>query len=177
MREMSKARMKFSPETLQRIETAIAQYPRKQSAVMTLLHFIQEECGFLSNEAIEWVAHRLEMQPVRVLDLVTFYPHYRREKRGRTRVRLCRTLPCALMGAYKVGDQLETALNCKMGQSKGDGSLTLEYAECLAACAGGPVALVDDDLHENLNRPGSLQTLVETVRNRAEEGASALRGE
>ena len=103
VKEISEASMNLSPGTFQRIETAIAQYPRKQSAVMTVLHYIQEECGFLSNEAIEWVARRLEMQPIRVLDLVTFYPHYRREKRGRTRVRLCRTLPCALMGAYKVG--------------------------------------------------------------------------
>ncbi len=167
--------MKLSPNTLQRIETAIANYPRKQSAVMTLLHLIQEERGFLSNEAIEWVAHKLEIQPIKVLELVTFYPHYRREKLGKTHVRLCRTLPCALMGAYKVGDQLETALNCKMGQSKDDGSLTLEYAECLAACAAGPVALVDEDLYENLNRPGSLETLVNTVQDRAEEGASALK--
>ncbi len=166
--------MKLSLNTLQRIETAIGHYPRKQSAVMTLLHLIQEERGFLSNAAIEWVADKLEIQPIKVLELVTFYPHYRREKPGKTRVRLCRTLPCALMGAYRVGDQLETALNCKMGRSKDDGTLTLEYAECLAACAAGPVALVDEDLYENLNRPGSLQTLVDTVRDRAGEGASAL---
>ena len=130
--------MKLSLNTLQRIETAIGHYPRKQSAVMTLLHLIQEERGFLSNAAIEWVADKLEIQPIKVLELVTFYPHYRREKLGKTRVRLCRTLPCALMGAYRVGDQLETALNCKMGRSKDDGTLTLEYAECLAACAAGP---------------------------------------
>ena len=166
--------MKLSPNTLQRIETAIGHYPRKQSAVMTLLHIIQEERGFLSNEAIEWVADKLEIQPIKVLELVTFYPHYRREKLGKTHVRLCRTLPCALMGAYRVGDQLETALNCKMGRSKDDGTLTLEYAECLAACAGGPVALVNEDLYENLNHPGSLQTLVDDVRDRAGEGASAL---
>ncbi len=166
--------MKLSPNTLQGIETAIANYPRKQSAVMTLLHLIQEERGFLSDEAIEWVADKLEIQPIKVLELVTFYPHYRREKLGKTHVRLCRTLPCALMGAYRVGDRLEAALNCKMGQSKGDGTLTLEYAECLAACATGPVALVDEDLYENLNLPGSLQTLVDTVRDRSAEGASAL---
>ena len=164
--------MNLSPGNMQRIEAAIAQYPRKQSAVMTVLHFIQEEHGFLSNRAMEWVAQKLEMEPIKVLELVTFYPHYRREKRGRIHVRLCRTLPCALMGAYRVGDHLETELKCKMGQSRDDGSLTLEYAECLAACAGGPVALVDEDLYENLNHPRSLQSLVDTVRDRAKEEAS-----
>ena len=166
--------MNLSPENIERIDATIARYPRKQSAVMMVLHFIQEEHGFVSDRAIEWVAQKLEMQPIKVLELVTFYPHYHRKKRGRTRIRLCRTLPCALMGAYRVGDQLETELKCKMGHSKDDGSLTLEYVECLAACAGGPVALMDEDLYENLNRPRALQSLVDTALGRAKEGATNL---
>ncbi len=166
--------MNLSPGTLGKIETAISKYPQKKSATMTLLHLIQADRGYISSEAIEWAAEKLEIQPINVLELVTFYPYYRQEKLGKTHVRVCRTLPCALMGAYKLGDQLEKALNCKMGHTKSDRSITLEYAECLAACASGPVVLVDEDLYERLNRPRSLEPLVDNIKNRAKTGASPV---
>ena len=105
---------------------------------MTLLHFIQAEQKYISNEAIEWVAEKLEIQPINVLEVVTFFPYYRQEKLGKVHVRVCRTLSCALM----------------------------EYAECLAACGTGPVVLVDEDLYENLNRVGTVEPMVEEITKR-----------
>jgi len=98
--------MNLKPETLERIEKTLPQYPEKQSAVMPSPHHVQKEHGYISNEAIEWIAKRLEMQPINVLSVLTFCPYFRQEdqKRGKVHVRVCRTVSCALMGAYKVGD-------------------------------------------------------------------------
>ncbi|MFI5355694.1 MAG: NADH-quinone oxidoreductase subunit NuoE [Opitutales bacterium] len=158
--------MNLKPETLQRIDEVIPRYPEKRSAVMPILHFIQAEQGMISNDAIEWVAARLEIQPINVLEVVTFFPYYRQTKLGRTHVRVCRTLSCALRGAYRVGEALEKELGCKLGTTKADGSVTLEYAECLAACGTGPVVLVDEDLYENLSA-AKLSSLVDEIKKRA----------
>jgi NADH-quinone oxidoreductase subunit E len=159
----------LKPETLARIDALIAPYPHKRSALMMVLHEIQAEHREISNEAIEWVAQKLELAPISVLEVVTFFPSYRQEKIGRTWVRLCRTLSCALMGTYKTGEILEHELGCKMGHTSDDGSVTLEYAECLAACGTGPVALVDDDLFENLT-PDKLGPVIAEIKKRAEGG-------
>jgi NADH-quinone oxidoreductase subunit E len=158
--------LELKPDTLERIEKTIPRYPVKRSAVMPLLHFIQSDQGYISNDAVEWVAEKLEIQPINVLEVVTFFPYYRQQKLGRTHVRVCRTLSCALMGAYKVGDELEKKLRCKMGTTSEDGSITLEYAECLAACGTGPVVLVDEDLYENL-KAAELDPLVSEIKQRA----------
>jgi NADH-quinone oxidoreductase subunit E len=160
--------MNLSQETLNKIDTVIPKYPEKRSVVMPLLHLIQAEEKYISSEAIEWVADKLEIQPINVLEVVTFFPYYRQEKLGKVHVRVCRTLSCALMGAYKLGDDLEKALDCKMGHTKEDGSVTLEYGECLAACGTGPVVLVDEDLYELLNQPGSVEPMVEEIKKRAQ---------
>lgn len=163
--------LSLKPETLERIDRTIPRYPQKRSAVMPVLHFIQSDQGCISNEAIEWVAEKLEIQPINVLEVVTFFPYYRQAKLGRTHVRLCRTLSCALMGAYKVGEALERELGCKMGTTKEDGSITLEYAECLAACGTGPVMLVDEDLYENL-KTSDLGAVVADIKQRATGAAT-----
>jgi len=167
--------MKLKPATIEIIEKVIPRYPEKRSAVMPLLHRIQEDQGVISNEAVEWVARKLEMAPINVLEVVTFFPYFRQKKLGRTHVRVCQTLSCALMGAYQVGEELEKALDCKMGTTRADGKVTLEYAECLASCGSGPVVLVDEDLFEHLKAP-ELKPLIEEIRKRAESGGEPTEG-
>ena len=163
--------MAFSlkPETLARIDACIPRYPQNRSALMMILHDIQAEHHEITNEAIEWVAQKLDLQPINVLEVVTFFPSYRQKKIGRTWVRVCRTLSCALNGTYRTGEILEQELGCKMGHTSDDGSVTLEYAECLAACGTGPVALVDDDLFENLT-PDKLGPVIAEIKKRAAGG-------
>jgi NADH-quinone oxidoreductase subunit E len=156
----------LKPETIERIDACIARYPQKRSALMMVLHEVQGEQGCISSEAIEWVAAKLEIQPINVLEVVTFFPSYRQEKLGRVWVRVCRTLSCALAGAYRTGEILEKELGCKMGHTNEDGSVTLEYAECLASCGSGPVALVDEDLFENL-APDQLGPVIAEIKKRA----------
>lgn len=159
----------LKPETAQKIDHLIARYPQKRSALMMVLHEIQEEHRQITNEAIEWVAAKLDLQPINVLEVVTFFPSYRQQKIGKVWVRVCRTLSCALMGGFKTGEILEKELGCKMGHTKEDGSITLEYAECLAACGTGPVALIDEDLYENLT-PDKLGPVIAEIKKRAAGG-------
>ncbi|MEY2551141.1 MAG: NADH-quinone oxidoreductase subunit, partial [Verrucomicrobiota bacterium] len=86
------------------MDDAIARYPadRKRSAAMPLLHLWQEEFGFISDEGVNWIATKLELQPINILELVTFYPMFRQAPAGKTHIRVCRTLSCAMAGSYQV---------------------------------------------------------------------------
>src|SRR4051812_12370993 len=82
---------------------------RLRSAALPLLHLFQEHFGFISDESIHWIAQRLELQPINVLELVTFYPMYRRQPAGRRHIRVCRTLSCAMAGSYDLRDRIAQA--------------------------------------------------------------------
>jgi len=101
--------MNLKPETEAEIDQLIARYPQKKSAMLMVLHLVQDEQGYISDEAMEWVALKLEVAPIAVLEVVTFYPMYRRQPIGRRHVKVCRTLPCALSGfapVVQVDDRL-----------------------------------------------------------------------
>ncbi|MCH6255659.1 NAD(P)H-dependent oxidoreductase subunit E [Puniceicoccaceae bacterium K14] len=143
--------MNLKPETIALIEAAIPKYPEKQSAVMPLLHAIQKDIGFLSNEAAEWVANKLGIEPINVLSVITFYPFFRQHKIGKRHIRVCRTLACAMAGASKVCDKMLSEFDAELNGVSPDGEVTVEFAECLASCGSAPVMLVDDELYENLD--------------------------
>jgi NADH-quinone oxidoreductase subunit E len=112
---------------------------------------VQEEQGYISREAIEWIAAKLELQPINVYELVTFYPMFRQEPIGRRHIKVCRTLSCALNGGYKVCESLEKEFCTHRGEVSPDGEVTIEFVECLASCGSGPVVMVDDELHERVD--------------------------
>jgi NADH-quinone oxidoreductase subunit E len=143
--------VQLKPETLRQIDEVIPHYPVKRSAVLPLLHLIQEDAGFISSQAIEWVAAKLELQPINVYEVVTFYPMFRQKPIGRRHVKVCRTLSCALMGGYKTCETFEKEFNTHRGETSPDGEVTIEFVECLASCGTAPVVLIDDDLHENVD--------------------------
>jgi len=141
----------LKPATLAQIDEVITHYPVKRSATLPLLHLIQEDAGWISTEAIEWIAQKLELQPINVYEVVTFYPMFRQKPIGRRHIKVCRTLSCALTGGYKVCDQFQKEFNCHPGEISPDGEVTIEFVECLASCGSGPVVLIDDDLHERVD--------------------------
>jgi NADH-quinone oxidoreductase subunit E len=143
--------MNLKPETLQRIDEVITHYPVKRSAVLPLLHLIQEDVGCISDEAIEWIAQKLELQPINVYEVVTFYPMFRRKPIGRRHVKVCRTLSCALMGSYKVCDEFKKEFNTDLNEVSPDGEVTIEFVECLASCGTAPVVMIDDELYEKVD--------------------------
>jgi NADH-quinone oxidoreductase subunit E len=143
--------MNLKPETLRQIDEVIPHYPVKRSAALPLLHLVQEDVGYISDEAIEWIAQKLELEPIAIYELVTFYPMFRRKPIGRRHIKVCRTLSCALMGGYKTCEAFEKEFGTHRGEVSPDGEVTIEYVECLASCGTAPVVMVDDELHEKVD--------------------------
>lgn len=143
--------MNLKPETLRQIDEVITHYPSKRSATLPLLHLIQEDVGYIPPDAIEWVAAKLELQPINVYEVVTFYPMFRQKPIGRRHVKVCRTLSCALMGGYKTCATFEQEFNTHLGEVSPDGEVTIEFVECLASCGTAPVVMIDDELHEKVD--------------------------
>jgi NADH-quinone oxidoreductase subunit E len=157
--------MNLKPATLQQIDEVITHYPVKRSAALPLLHLVQEDAGCISTEAVEWIAAKLELQPVNIYELVTFYPMLRQKPIGRRHIKVCRTLSCALTGGYRVCDEFQKQFNCNLGEVSPDGEVTIEFVECLACCGTGPVVMIDDDLHErfDLAKAKQLSDLIKTA--------------
>jgi NADH-quinone oxidoreductase subunit E len=157
--------MKFTvPAPLEgEIAELITHYPVKRSASLMVLHALQEHFGFISQEAIEWTAAKLGLQPINVLELVTFYPMFRQAPVGKFHFKVCRTLSCALGGSHELHKHLCEKFGLDAHghglQTTKDGKVTVEFVECLAGCGFAPVMMVNDDLHENV----SLQKAEEIV--------------
>ena len=141
----------LTPQTLEEIERVIAHYPVKRSAALPLLHLVQEDQGYVSEEAIAWIAQKLELQPINIYELVTFYPMFRQQPIGRRHIKVCRTLSCALVGGFQVCEEMRKQFDCALGATSADGEVTIEFVECLASCGTGPVVMIDDELHEKVH--------------------------
>lgn len=142
----------IDPKLQARINSLMARYPVKRSAVLMILHALQEEFGYITPAHVEWTAARLELNPIQVWELVTFYPMFRTTPAGRLHVRVCRSLPCALRGSMGLYRELATRLGLDPEapgpQTTADGAVTLELVECLAACHCAPVVQVNSQLIE-----------------------------
>ncbi|MDC1311428.1 NADH-quinone oxidoreductase subunit NuoE [Burkholderiales bacterium] len=128
------------------IDKEIAKYPveRKSSAVMAALAIAQNEAGWVSEQVVEDVAAYLDMRPIAVWEVATFYGMYNLEKTGRSKLAICTNLPCALQGANKTVDQLKAKLGIDFNQTSSDGAVTLKEAECMGACGDAPVVIIND---------------------------------
>lgn len=141
-----------SPEGLKDINHWIAKYPaeQRQSAVMSALRIVQEEHGYLTQELMDAVADYLEMPPVAVYEVATFYSMYEHNPHGTHIINVCTNISCKLRGCSKIVDHLEDRLGIKTGETTDDGQFTLRTVECLGACVNAPVMQVDKDYHEHL---------------------------
>ncbi|ARG96397.1 NADH-quinone oxidoreductase subunit NuoE [Legionella micdadei] len=134
------------------IDHWIAKYPseEKQSAVMAALRIVQEEHGYLTPELMDAVAEYLDMPPIAVYEVASFYTMYEHKPIGRHLINVCTNISCKLCGSSEVVSYLEKKLRVKLGETTTDGRFTLRSVECLAACANAPMMQVDKDYHENL---------------------------
>jgi NADH-quinone oxidoreductase subunit F len=159
------------------MDEAIGHYPpdEKRSAALPLLHLWQEHFDFINDDAVTWIAAKLGLQPINLLELVTFYPMLREKRAAKTHIRVCRTLGCAMAGSYQVmenfcaatgiqrktaGDGIHTPISVSA-----DGNFSIEFVECLASCGTAPVCMVNDQLHENVD-PNSVVDLSENRESR-----------
>lgn len=136
----------FSESTLARFATEVQKYPsdQKQSAVMACLAIIQQEDGFVSTESELALAAYLQMPPMAVHEVTTFYNMYNQRPCGKYKLNVCTNLPCQLRGGQEALAHLEKSLGIEMGHTTADGLFTLQQSECLGACADAPVLLVND---------------------------------
>ena len=145
------------------MDEAIARYPHehRRSAAMPLLHLWQEHFGFISDNAVLWIAEKLGLQPINILELVTFYPMFREQPAGKTHIRLCRTLSCAMAGSFELMENLCTTFGIQRPLEEAgthnpisvspDGNYSVEFVECLASCHTAPVCMVREELRENVD--------------------------
>ena len=142
----------LSEESLARIAREIAKYPpqRKASAVMTALRIAQDEHGWLSEPLMDYVAQLLGMRPIEVYEVATFYTMYDLKPVGKHQISVCTNVSCMLNGAGQVVKHLENRLGIRLGETTADGRFTLKEAECLAACGGAPMFMLDKTYYENL---------------------------
>jgi NADH-quinone oxidoreductase subunit E len=136
----------LSPESLKKIDQAIAKYPveQKRSAVMAALAIAQDEKGHLTTELMDFVAKYLDMAPVNVYEVGTFYAMYDLHSKGRQKLCICTNLPCALSGAADAAEHLKQRLGVDWNETTADGRFTLTEGECFGACGDAPVILVNN---------------------------------
>jgi len=143
----------LSPEKSPELDKILARYPNRMAACIPLLHLAQDDHGgWLSEEAIAWVAETLELSTSHVFGVASFYSLFNLEPVGKHQVWVCRTLSCALNGAEGILAHCEKKLGIHAGETTSDGKVTLWTAECLAACGYGPMMQVDKEYHENLSK-------------------------
>lgn len=144
------------------IETILAKYPTKRSAVLPLCHLAQKQYGYMSPEAIRDVAELLELDPTEVQSLVGFYSLLRERPTGKYVVEICADLPCALRGANRLVDHVCKKLGVQPGETTPDGLFTVEKVMCVAACDRAPVAQINLEYFEHLD-PDRVDALLEEL--------------
>ncbi|MDI2090380.1 complex I 24 kDa subunit family protein [Commensalibacter oyaizuii] len=162
----------FDQESEQQIEKILAKYPaaRKASAVIPLLYVVQNQMkrqtksAWIPKVAMAEVAKRLEIAPVRVFEIATFYTMFNLEPIGQYHLQVCGTTPCWLRGSDDVVAACKKATGItEYGQTSADGMFTLSEVECLGACANAPILQVDHDYYEDMTEESTLK-LIELLR-------------
>ena len=152
----------FSAENQALAKKIMARYPagRQASAVLPLLDLAQRQVGgWLPRAAMDHVAHVLDMAPIRIYEVATFYTMFNLQPVGKYLLQVCRTTPCWLRGADKLTETCKRRLGIGLKQTTTDGKFTLVEVECLGACVNAPVLQVNDDFYEDLD-PAKLETLL-----------------
>lgn len=156
----------FNEENRERAGTIVARYPegRQASAVMPLLDLAQRQNGgWLSRDVMDFVADYLDMPPIRVYEVATFYTMFNLKPIGRHHVQVCTNLPCWLRGSDDIVAACQKTLGVGPGETTGDGSFTVSEVECLGACVNAPMMQIGDDYFEDLT-PESTRTILEDLQ-------------
>ena len=145
----------FKPEVIEQVNKIIARYPegRQKSALIPVLHIAQKEFGgWLDVPVMDYVAELLNIRPIEVYEVATFYTMFNMKPVGKYVLEVCRTGPCMLKGSDDILDHIRTTLNIKDGETTEDGLFTLKPAECLGACGYAPMMQLGKFYHENLTK-------------------------
>ena len=145
--------IKFSEQTLQEVNSIIARYPegKHKSALLPVLHMAQNEFGgWLDVPVMDYVASLLQLQPIEVYEVATFYSMYNLKPVGKYVFEVCQTGPCMIQGSEKIIGYIGRKLGIKPGETTGDGMFTLKTVECLGACGYAPMMQLGKNYREHL---------------------------
>ncbi|MGD9347623.1 MAG: NADH-quinone oxidoreductase subunit NuoE [Candidatus Aminicenantes bacterium] len=142
----------FSESTKRKIEEIVLRYPEKEAALLPVLHLVQQDIGYISAAEEEQVAELLEIKPIKVREVVTFYTMYNRQPVGKYHIQVCSNLTCSMLGAQTLIDYLKQKLEIKVGETTEDKKFTLSTVECLGACEHAPCMMVNFDYYGNLDK-------------------------
>lgn len=156
--------MTFSEEKLNKVKEIIARYPegKQKSALLPILHIAQDEnAGWLSVEAMDYVASLLQLKPIEVYEVATFYSMYNLKPVGKYVFEVCQTGPCMLNGSDGIIDYIREKLNIGIGETTSDGMFTLKTVECLGACGYAPMMQLGKFYKEHLTKEKVDQIIAE----------------
>lgn len=154
--------LRFSEQAESEFQALLQRYPKEhlQAALIPALHLAQDDFGYVSVRAMEYVAERLGLPASKVLSVATFYTMFNRHPVGRHQINVCTSPPCFLMGSDWVVEKLEERLGVKVGQTTPDKRFTMGRAECLASCGTAPMLECNGHYYENLT-PEKLDELLD----------------
>jgi len=155
--------MAFTSEQISIMDSIIARYPRKRSAIMPLLHYVQSIDGYVTNEGIELIGQKLELATAEVTAVSTFYTQYKSKPVGEYHVGICTNTLCAVMGGDLIFDAVKEHLAIENDGVTSDGKVSVEHIECNAACDYAPVVMVNWEFYDN-QTVQSVKDLVDGAR-------------
>jgi NADH-quinone oxidoreductase subunit E len=155
--------MAFTSEQISIMDSIIARYPRKRSAIMPLLHYVQSIDGYVTNEGIELIGQKLELATAEVTAVSTFYTQYKSKPVGEYHVGICTNTLCAVMGGDLIFDAVKEHLGIENDGVTSDGKVSVEHIECNAACDYAPVVMVNWEFYDN-QTVQSVKDLVDGAR-------------
>jgi NADH-quinone oxidoreductase E subunit len=161
---MQPANFAFTPENRAEADRIVAKYPagRQASAVLPLLYLAQRQVGWVPRAAMDHIAEILDMAPIRVYEVATFYTMFHLEPVGKYHLQVCRTTPCWLRGADKMTETCKKKLGIGLKEVTKDGLFSLIEVECLGACSNAPVVQINDDFYEDLD-PKKLEWILDEL--------------
>ena len=155
--------MAYTNDQITIMDSIIARYPRKRSAIMPLLHYVQSIEGYVTNEGIELIGKKLELATAEVTAVSTFYTQYKSKPVGEYHVGICTNTLCAVMGGDVIFDAVKEHLGIENNGLTSDGKVSVEHIECNAACDYAPVVMVNWEFYDN-QTVESVKNLVDGAR-------------
>jgi NADH-quinone oxidoreductase E subunit len=140
----------FSETGRAEFERLLTRYPDRKAVILPALHLAQKEFGYVSDEAIVYIAGLVGTSSSEIEGVATFYTMYNRKPVGKYHVQICGNISCSLLGAEHLIEHVSKKLGVRPGETTPDGKFTLTKVECLGSCGTAPVMQVNDEYHENL---------------------------
>ncbi|AXX94154.1 MULTISPECIES: NADH-quinone oxidoreductase subunit NuoE [Arcobacter] len=146
------SKFQYTPENEAKFQEYVSRYPKIDSCMLPALWLVQEQEGWVSPEAMVYVAEKLGKTPIQVYEVATFYTMFNLKPIGKYHIELCKTVSCMLCGSRELKQHIKETIGIDAGQTSEDGLFTLSEVECLGACGGAPMFALNGEYHEKLTK-------------------------